>query len=142
MNIATIDDFDKVWGIFQDNKEWFPHVWNTKIKKRIANGEVVFENDVVITYSIYKRNNKIENLTALKNECILHQIVAKYRNGSARKTIEDFFKFVNTPVWLTVRSENITACNFYKKVGMREVGKTSWSNGNIQGLIYKKELNL
>ena len=35
MNIATINDFDKVWSIFQDNKEWFPHVWNTKINKRI-----------------------------------------------------------------------------------------------------------
>tara|TARA_Y100000004_G_scaffold78434_1_gene88306 strand:+ start:985 stop:1416 length:432 start_codon:yes stop_codon:yes gene_type:complete len=139
MNIATIDDFDKVWGIFQDNKEWFPHVWNTKIKKRIENKQVVFENNVVITFSIYKRNNKIGNLTALKDDCILHQIV-KGKNGNARKTIEDFFNFVNTNVYLTVRENNLIANKFYEKVGMKKVGTISWAEGTMPGLIWKKDL--
>ena len=139
MNIATIDDFDKVWGIFQDNKEWFPHVWNTKIKKRIENKQVVFENNVVIPFSIYKRNNKIGNLTALKDDCILHQIV-KGKNGNARKTIEDFFNFVNTNVYLTVRENNLIANKFYEKVGMKKVGTISWAEGTMPGLIWKKDL--
>ena len=33
MNYATIDNFDEVWKIFQDNKEWFPHVRKFHIRK-------------------------------------------------------------------------------------------------------------
>ena len=33
MYIANKNDFDAVWKLFQENKKWFPHVWNTKIKK-------------------------------------------------------------------------------------------------------------
>ena len=50
MNFATLEDFDDVWSIFKENKEWFPHIWNTKIKKRIENNELIFENGVIITF--------------------------------------------------------------------------------------------
>ena len=139
MYIANKNDFDAVWKLFQENKKWFPHVWNTKIKKRIENRQVVFENNVVITFSIYKRNNKIGGLTALKNDCILHQIV-KGKDGNARKTIEDFFAYVNTNVYLTVRKDNIIANKFYDKIGMKQVGTISWAKGKMPGLIWKKKI--
>ena len=93
MYIATSDDFDKVWNIFKENKKWFPHVRSFHIRNRLKWGQVVFENNVVITHQIYKRNGKIGHNTDVvtqKGDCILHQIV-KGQDGNARKTMEDFF---------------------------------------------------
>jgi len=140
MNIATINDFDKVWGIFQDNKEWFPHVRKSHIRNRLNWKQVVLENDVVITFQKYKRKGKIgHNSDVITNigDVILHQIV-KDKNGNARKTIEDFFKFVNTNVYLTVRENNVIANKFYEKVGMEKVGTISWAKGTMPGLVWKK----
>ena len=138
MNFATLEDFDDVWSIFKENKEWFPHVWNTKIRKRIVDNELIFEDGVVITFSIYKRNIKIGTCAAKKGDWILHQIVAKERDGSAKKIIEEFFEFAGENVWLTVRENNTAANKFYKKVGMEQVGKISWAQGKMPGLVWKK----
>ena len=144
MNHANLDDFNTVWSIFQENKYWFPHVWNTKIKKRIIDGELIYENDVVITYSKYKRNCKIGRTTdqiAMKGDIILHQIVAKTKgNGSARKALMDFFDYVKSNVWLTVREDNVVANSLYEKVGMKQVGTITWANGTMPGIIWKRDL--
>ena len=42
MNFATLEDFDDVWSIFKENREWFPHVSNTKSRKRIEDNELIF----------------------------------------------------------------------------------------------------
>mgnify|MGYP000002801394 FL=1 len=142
MYIATIDDFDKVWKIFNDNKKWFPHVRKSHIRNRLEWGQVVFENNVVITHQIYKRNGKIgrdTDVVTQTGDCILHQIV-KGTDGNARKTMEDFFAYVNTNVYLSVREENTIACKFYEKVGMKQVGTISWSKGTMAGLVWKKEI--
>ena len=141
MYIATINDFDKVWNIFKENKKWFPHVRSFHIKNRLNWKQVILENNVVITHQIYKRNGKIGHNTDVvthKGDCILHQIV-KGKDGNARKTMEDFFTYINTNVYLTVRGENTIACRFYEKVGMKQVGTISWSKGTMPGLVWKKE---
>ena len=140
MYVANIKDFDKVWGIFQDNKEWFPHVRKSHIRNRLNWGQVVFENNVVITFQKYKRKGKIgHNSDVITNigDVILHQIV-KGKDGNAKKTIEDFFNFVNTNVYLTVRENNVIANKFYEKVGMEKVGTISWAKGTMPGLVWKK----
>jgi hypothetical protein len=137
MYIATSDDFDKVWNIFKENKKWFPHVRSFHIRNRLKWGQVVFENNVVITHQIYKRNGKIGHNTDVvtqKGDCILHQIV-KGQDGNARKTMDDFFKHINTNVYLTVREENTRACKFYEKVGMKQVGTISWAHDTIAGVL-------
>ena len=138
MNFATLEDFDDVWSIFKENKEWFPHVWNTKIRKRIVNNELIFENGVVITFSVYRRNTKIGTCAAKKGDVVLHQIVSSKRDGSAKRVILDFFDYVNTDLYLTVRKSNARACLFYERVGMAQVGIISWANGTIPGLVWKK----
>ena len=141
MNHATIDDFDMVWKVFQDNKEWFPHVWNTKVKKRLINNELIFQDGVVITYSKSKRNGKIgrdTDVSITKGDYIIHQIInSKQGNGNAEKVIKEYFDHVNQNVYLTVRSENITANKFYEKVGMSMVGNISWSKGTMSGNVWK-----
>ena len=141
MNHATIEDFDEVWKVFQDNKEWFPHVWNTKVKKRLINNELIFQDGVVITYSKSRRNGKIGRDTDVfitKGDYIIHQIInSKQGNGNAEKVIKEYFDHVNQNVYLTVRSENITANKFYEKVGMSMVGNISWSKGTMSGNVWK-----
>lgn len=141
MNHATIEDFDEVWKVFQDNKEWFPHVWNTKVKKRLINNELIFQDGVVITYSKSKRNGKIgrdTDVSITKGDYIIHQIInSKQGNGNAEKVIKEYFDHVNQNVYLTVRSENITANKFYEKVGMSMVGNISWSKGTMSGNVWK-----
>jgi len=141
MNHATIEDFDEVWKVFQDNKEWFPHVWNTKVKKRLINNELIFQDGVVITYSKSKRNGKIgrdTDVSITKGDYIIHQIInSKQGNGNAEKVIKEYFDHVNQNVYLTVRSENITANKFYEKVGMSMVGNISWSKGTMSGNVWR-----
>ena len=141
MNHATIDDFDMVWKVFQDNKEWFPHVWNTKVKKRLINNELIFQDGVVITYSKSKRNGKIgrdTDVSITKGDYVIHQIInSNPRNGNAEKVIREYFDHVSQDVYLTVRSENIAANKFYEKVGMNMVGNISWSKGKMPGNVWK-----
>ena len=141
MNHATIDNFDEVWKVFQDNKEWFPHVWNTKVKKRLLNNELIFQDGVVITYSKSRKNGKIGRDTDVfitKGDYIIHQIINSIpSNGNAKKVIKEYFDHVNQNVYLTVRSENIAANKFYEKVGMPKVGYINWSKGKMKGNVWK-----
>ena len=141
MNHATIEDFDEVWKVFQDNKEWFPHVWNTKVKKRLINNELIFQDGIVITYSKSKRNGKIgrdTDVSITKGDYVIHQIInSNPRNGNAEKVIREYFDHVSQDVYLTVRAENIAANKFYEKVGMNMVGNISWSKGKMLGNVWK-----
>ena len=68
MYIANIDNFDTVWKLFQENKKWFPHVRKFHIRNRLNWGQVVLENDVLITHQIYKRTGKIGRNTDVVTE--------------------------------------------------------------------------
>lgn len=134
-------DFDTVWDIFQNSKEWFPHVRKSHCKVRISRGQMILEDGVLITYHENKNNRKIGFDTDVKVEGgshIIHQIVnSNMGNGNAEKVIKRFFDFVGTNVYLTVRSENIPANKFYKKIGMEDVGYINWSKGEMKGKVWK-----
>lgn len=144
MNFATINDFDVVWNIFEENKKWFPHVRKSHIRNRLSWGQVILQNNVVITQQQYKRKGKIGHDTDIiteKDDYIIHQIIAQNRDGSAAKVIKDYFDYVESDVWLTVRKENRIACRFYEKIGMENVGNINWSKGKMKGLVWKKTKN-
>lgn len=140
MNYATIDNFDEVWKIFQDNKEWFPHVRTSHVRNRLSWGQVILQDGVVITQQQYKRNGKIgkdSDVDVKKGDYIIHQIInSNPSNGNAKKVIEEYFDHVNQNVYLTVRSENIVANRFYEKVGMTKVGYINWSKGEMKGNVW------
>ena len=140
MNYATIDNFDEVWNIFQNNKEWFPHVRTSHVRNRLSWGQVILQDGVVITQQQYKRNGKIgkdSDVDVKKGDYIIHQIInSNPSNGNAKKVIEEYFDHVNQNVYLTVRSENIVANRFYEKVGMTKVGYINWSNGKMKGNVW------
>ena len=140
MNYATIDNFDEVWNIFQNNKEWFPHVRTSHVRNRLSWGQVILQDGVVITQQQYKRNGKIgkdSDVDVKKGDYIIHQIInSNPSNRNAKKVIEEYFDHVNQNVYLTVRSENIVANRFYEKVGMTKVGYINWSKGKMKGNVW------
>ena len=101
----------------------------------IASGNLILDNDVIITYNYYKRKQRIGTITAQQGDCILHQIAAKNRNGSASQALQDFFKWTNRRVLLSVRNDNLIAKKFYEKNGMDLVGFTSWSKGGVKDAL-------
>lgn len=140
MNYATIENFDEVWNIFQNNKEWFPHVRTSHVRNRLSWGQVILQDGVVITQQQYKKNGKIgkdSDVDVKKGDYIIHQIInSNPSNGNAKKVIEEYFDHVNQNVYLTVRSENIVANRFYEKVGMTKVGYINWSKGKMKGNVW------
>ena len=110
------------------------------MKRMIAKDNLILDNDVVITYNFYKRKQRIGNVIAQQGDCILHQIAAKYHNGSASQVLQKFFEFVNPRrVFLSVRSDNEIAKKFYLKNNMKLVGTTSWARGTLPGDVYLYE---
>ena len=137
MNHAKETDFEAVKEIFYQHKIWFPHIRTDYMKRQIAQGNLIYDNDVVITYKFYKRKQKIGEVIAQQGDCILHQIAAKHKNGSASKALQKFFEFVEPRrVFLSVRSDNEIAKKFYIKNNMKLVGKTTWAKGTLPGEVY------
>ena len=140
MNHAKETDFETVKEIFYQHKKWFPHIRTDYMKRMIAKDNLILDNDVIITYNFYKRKQKIGNVIAQQGDCILHQIAAKYHNGSASQVLQKFFEFVNPRrVFLSVRSDNEIAKKFYLKNNMKLVGTTSWARGTLPGDVYLYE---
>ena len=142
MNYATIDDFDEVWKIFQDNKEWFPHVRTFHVKNRLRWGQVILEDGVLITQQVYQQTRKVGKDTDVKvtgGSHLIHQIInSDKNNGKAKEVIQKYFDHVDTDVYLTVREENLAANRFYEKVGMENVGYINWSKGAMKGIVWLK----
>ena len=137
MNHAKETDFEAVKEIFYQHKEWFPHIRTDYMKREIAKGNLIYDNDVVITYNFYKRKQRIGDIIAQQGDCILHQIAAKHHNGSASQALQNFFEFVNPRrVYLSVRSDNEIAKKFYLKNNMKLVGSTTWAKGTLPGDVY------
>ena len=137
MNHAKETDFESVKEIFYQHKKWFPHIRTDYMKRMIARENLIFDNDVVITYNFYKRKQRIGDVIAQQGDCILHQIAAKHHNGSASQALQKFFEFVDPRrVYLSVRSDNEVAKKFYLKNNMKLVGTTSWAKGTLSGDVY------
>jgi RimJ/RimL family protein N-acetyltransferase len=144
MNHAKETDFEAVKEIFYQHKEWFPHIRTDYMKREIAKGNLIYDNDVVITYNFYKRNYKLDKssmgdvsqkIIMQANDCILHQIAAKHKNGSASDALQRFFKWTGRRVWLSVRSDNFIAKAFYERNDMELVGKTSWTKDGVKNAL-------
>ena len=142
MRHLTLNEFDEAWKVFHANKEWFPHVRKSHVRTRLEKQQLILQDDVLITYHKNKNSRKIgrdTDVTVTSGSHMIHQIInATQGKGNAKKVINDFFDFVGTDVYLTVRSENTIANKFYEKVGMEEVGFINWSGGKMPGKVWKK----
>ena len=138
MNKATLKDFNNIWSIFKKYKNVFPHIRTDYLKRQIKNRNVIFENNVVLVTSKYKRKVNLGNRTFDKNTIIIHQIVNDdVGNGCSSVLIKKFLNEVRNKIILTVRKSNKIARRFYEKNNFKEVGKIFWSNNQIEGVIYE-----
>jgi len=151
---AREKDFDAAKAIFKQHEKWFPFVRRDYIKSMLINNAekfgyevsletnhdcynyLIFEEEVLIAYAINRTGHKLgkSNVDTYKGDVILHQIVAKNRNGSASRVIQKFFK-EHRRVFLSVHNSNEIAKKFYEKNGMKIVGYITFS-GIIPGDIY------
>ena len=125
MNHATLDDFEKIYSYYQKYKVWFPHVRTDKLKKVIEEGRCIYEDEVVL-HNIYKRRTRVSNnskVYAERGEGIIHQMISSERGKGTPKVFEEFFKMIDTNLYLSVRTSNHKVISFYNKMGMRQVGK-------------------
>ena len=134
MRLAIKSDFNDIKSLFYKHKEIFPHIRQDKLLHYIETGNCIYDNEVAITFNVYKRKVRIGNIVANKGDCILHQIVSK--SGKASKILQDFFKYIDTKVYLTVRESNTKAIDFYLKNDMLKVGEIAWANNTIPGKIF------
>ena len=102
---------------------------------------------MVIIFRIHQKTFQIANNTkSQKSDCVLNQIVSTFSNGSGSRVINSFFDYIGSlpnasgVIHLSVRSDNDRAKKFFERNGMELVDITSWSEGKIEGDIYKKML--
>ena len=145
MKFAELDDYDEIVELFNSYKEFFPHVRKDSIKERIESNECLFDEGVVITFKVHKRGVQIgHKIKTKKTDCVIRQILSKNHNGSGTKILNEFFEYTSNShffsgvVYLTVRSDNDRARKFYEKNGMELVDTTSWSEGKLDGVVYRK----
>jgi|15BtaG_2_1085339.scaffolds.fasta_scaffold14629_2 RimJ/RimL family protein N-acetyltransferase len=139
--LATIEEIKEVYGVFAQYEDVFPHIRFDYIQRKIETGRCVYEDDVVITFTVYKRKQRIgDNNHALKGEVMIHQIVnANPNNGKSAEVLQRFFEYAveGKTVWLTVRSDNERAIKFYGKVGFKDVGNIYWMKGKLPGKVFR-----
>ena len=147
MHLATEDQLEDVMDVFNKNREWFPHVRKFHIINRIKWEHCIFQDGVVITFG-GKRTGKraagyigkktIGNYVAKRGDVILHQIAKNPDvKTNASEIIQEFFRYIEADVVLTVRSDNIRATKFYQKNSMKRVGDITWGkNGYLKGDVW------
>ena len=137
MHHADLSDFEEVKNIFYQYRDIFPHIRTDYLTRQIEGGHCILKDGIVITYNFYKRPQPIGTVLAGKFDCILHQIVKdtnKYTSASS--VLKEFFEYVKTDVWLSVRRDNAVAKKFYEKNGMKLVGECSWADETLPGDVY------
>ena len=152
MNHATMKDFDDIMEVFKQYGDTFPHIRKDKIETMIEFHNVIWEENVLITYNHYKRKQRVAMMSkknrvlsayeAQKGDCILHQIAAKKQgDGSGRRIFERFIDYnKGRDIVLSVRSANKRAIEFYKKYKFVKVSDIEWGKeSQVKGEVYLLE---
>ena len=132
---ASIEDFDFIMGEFRKLGKIFPHIRTNYVERKLNSGSVIFHGGVIIIYNIYKRVQRLGNIKAKKGDCVLHQII-NVSSSNASQVLQEFYKYVNTTVYLSVRADNERAIKFYLKNDMEEISDISWADGKIKGKVF------
>ena len=147
MRFATEDDFSEIYELFKKNRELLPHIRMGNIARKIEEKRCIFTDGVVIIFEIYEQSVQVgKNTKSELSDCHINQIVSTARDGSASRVLNQFFDFIallpytSGVIYLNVKTDNDRAKKFFERNEMELVDKTSWSEGKIEGDIYKKML--
>lgn len=142
MRFALPEDHAEIFQVFKTYKTQLPYVRADYLKRKIAAGNVIWDWGVVLIYHTYKVTRLLSHVTICKGEVMISEIATRTPGSGIAKTIlKQFLADQTTPVWLTVRADNVRACHLYENCGMQRVGQISWSNRTIPGYIYRWKPN-
>ena len=136
---AKESELKEVYTIFYKRRDIFPHIRFDYIKRMILAGQCVYQDGVVITYQIYKKNTRVGSVLIPKGSIMLHQILNSGQfNGAGGKIFQQFCTDIvnGGDLYLAVRENNQVARDFYVRHGMKLVGDIVWDNGTMPGCIY------
>lgn len=142
MRHASLGDLKAIYRHFQSRKDVFPHVRQDGLKRLIEAHHCIWQEGVVITYTQYRKRTRIGDVQVPAGAIMLHQILNSNQfNGGGRRVFRQFVDEIVKPsggdLYLSVRKENMVACRFYERQGMRVTGTVAWKNRTIPGLIYR-----
>lgn len=142
MRHASLGDLKAIYRQFQAHRDVFPHIRQDALKRRIEAGQCVYQDGVVIAYQQYRKQTRVGDVWVPAGAIMLHQILnSKQFNGAGRRVfgqfVDEIVKSSGADLYLTVRKDNTTACNFYERQGMKVVGTVVWKNRTIPGLVYR-----
>jgi hypothetical protein len=145
MRHATPDQLKEIFGLFRAYPAIFPHIRQDALSRRVAARQCVYEDGVVITYQQYKKRTRVGDVDVSRGAIMLHQIVNSNQfSGAGGPVFEKFCAEIVQPLggqlFLSVREENTTACQFYERHGMKVVGSVAWASGAIPGHIYFRDV--
>jgi RimJ/RimL family protein N-acetyltransferase len=70
----------------------------------------------------------------------LHLIASEIPgNGNAQHVLNEFLAYVKACVTLSVRKDNERAIKFYEKNGFKYIGSIDWKQGEVKGVVYRKD---
>ena len=139
MNFAKNEDFETVKQIFYQHKTWFPHVRTDYIRQMIEMKRFIFQDGIIITFHHAKRRQSVGKIPINKGDTVLHQIANKEPgNCNGKKMLLKFFDWCEKDVYLSVKADNHKACEFYKRIGMEDIGIHNWANDKVKGRVYVK----
>jgi FR47-like protein len=141
MRHASLGDLKEIYRHFQAHRDVFPHVRQDALKRRIEAHQCIWQNGVIITYQRYKKRTRIGGVQVPAGAIMLHQILNSDQfNGTGSRVFRQFVDEIVKPsggdLYLSVRKDNTTACDFYERHGMKVEGTVTWKNRTIPGLIY------
>ena len=137
MKHATIEQLPEIYQAFTSRKDFFPHIRKDYVERMINAHQCIYTHGVIVTYQKYKKSVRIGDVLIPAGSIMLHQILNTDQfNGKAHKVLKTFYSYVDADVYLSVRSDNKVARTFYKRNGMKAVGKVSWSGGSLPGTVY------
>lgn len=129
----------QIYKIFRMYPEIFPHIRYDYIFSEYESGNIIIKNNIIIIIHVYKKKTKIGNK---KGDLSIRQILnLSPGNGEAHKVLQHIFDIFKCDTYLTVRSNNSRAINFYKKMGFSIKGIVHWKRNTIIGFIMKRKHN-
>lgn len=142
MRHASLRDFNAIYRHFQARRDVFPHVRQDRLKRRIKAHQCVYQRGVVITFQQYQKRTRVGDVNVPAGAIMLHQILNSDQfNGAGRRVfrqfVDEIVRLSGGDLYLTVRKDNITACDFYERHGMQVAGTVAWKNRTIAGLVYR-----
>lgn len=135
LHYAVESDAREVYSLMTSRKDIFPHIRFDYVQRACRNGRCVYDSGVVIIWQRYKRTVQLGDVRIPAGSVMLHQILSTQPKAAGR-VFRAFQTEAQADIYLSVRESNVWARAFYERMGMSCIGRISWMDGTLPGVIY------